>query len=633
MADATLSATPMPAPPVATATNPAAPFPPADPLPAFVPPSVMDPGSNLDFLPVDDAFALEFRSETIEQLVGGDALRRGESERIEAGRSQTNADLVAGRDRVRVHATLHEHTGHALAEQATHLHTTVDGTLDIHAGSEDTVLLAGHMSDLWDGGTAIVAAMTDDTVAGGGIRVTTPLDLWLHGLMGVEERIGTCTADAVLMELSATHYEREYGPGVHAAGLAVYTGSLYQSSRSSFRPLMRVSSGVRNLIAGGGGGGAGGDAGAGSAPGASPPPAPAAGGAETDAASETLRAATGAGADQTAQTGGMAGGRSEDLTGIHRGDDVAALARRENIAGDAGDLTGLHRGTDTAGQLGALRDAMRGTEAGAEGGEGSVFRFSQHDDAASVHEACGPDVVVDIPPGATVPDLDAPVLHSTVSPPQPPPGVKLQLLGGGDRPPRPAVSESDFFAVCHRLNELRNHYLRLSVPAITSAIDQAAERISSRLLYELHAHDGDTQELARHPAGITTAEQAYVALQRLGGRAERRDRMAQAARIYEALETIGARATGELRRLSTRFDLSEVPSTPAMQRPPATFGPTMAVAAIRPPAYTSTPPLAYTFIQINWTSASRQLPDRFRLRPGRSRELVPEPSLAGAWPV
>ena len=189
-ADATLSATPMPAPPVATVTNPDAPFPPTDPLPAFVPPSVTDPVSNLDFLPVDDAFALEMRSETIEQLVGGDALRRGEAERIEAGRSQTNADLVAGRDRVRVHGTLHEHTGHGLAEQGAHLHTTVDGTLGVHAGNEDTVLLAGHMREVWDGGAAIVAAMTDDTAAGGGIRVTTPLDLWVHGLMGVEERIG-----------------------------------------------------------------------------------------------------------------------------------------------------------------------------------------------------------------------------------------------------------------------------------------------------------------------------------------------------------------------------------------------------------------------------------------------------------
>ena len=233
------------------------------PLSLFEPPSVMDPVSNLDFPPVDDAFALELRSETIEQLVGGDALRRGESERIEAGRSQTNADLVAGRDRGRVQATLHEHTGHALAEQAAHVHTTVDGVLDVHAASEDTVLLAGHMRDLWDGGAAIVAAMTDDTVAGGGIRVTTPLDLWVHGVMGVEERIGTCTADALLMESSGTHYEREYGPGAHAAGLAVYTGSLYQSSRSTFRPLMRVSSGVRNLIAGGGGRGGSGDAGAG----------------------------------------------------------------------------------------------------------------------------------------------------------------------------------------------------------------------------------------------------------------------------------------------------------------------------------------------------------------------------------
>ena len=258
MIDTHPCATPMPAQPVATVTSTAALPPPPAPLPHAVGPAVpvTDPVSNLDFLPVDDAFALEMRSETIEQLVGGDALRRGESERIEAGRSQTNADLVAGRDRVRVHATLHEHTGHGLAEVAAHLHTTVDGTLDVHAGNEDTVLLAGHMRDLWDGGAAIVAAMTDDTVAGGGIRVTTPLDLWVHGLMGVEERIGTCTADAVLMESSATHYEREYGPGVHAAGLAVYTGSLYQSSRSSFRPLMRVSSGVRNLIAGGDGGGA-----------------------------------------------------------------------------------------------------------------------------------------------------------------------------------------------------------------------------------------------------------------------------------------------------------------------------------------------------------------------------------------
>ena len=366
MIDTHPCATPTPAQPVATVTSTAALPPPPAPLPHAVGPAVpvTDPVSNLDFLPVDDAFALEMRSETIEQLVGGDALRRGVSERIEAGRSQTNAGLVAGRDRVRVHATLHEHTGHGLAEQGAHLHTTVDGTLDVHAGNEDTVLLAGHMRDLWDGGAAIVAAMTDDTAAGGGIRVTTPLDLWVHGLMGVEERIGTCTADAVLMELGATHYEREYGPGVHAAGLAVYTGSLYQSSRSSFRPLMRVSSGVRNLIAGGDGGGGGGDGGAGGAPGASPPPVP----AQTGAASESVIGTLAAGRS-TAEVPATALDAADALTDARRVpleelvDSVDARAAEE--MGEAGtvmraeDLPELTRCADTAEQLGALRETLR----------------------------------------------------------------------------------------------------------------------------------------------------------------------------------------------------------------------------------------------------------------------------------
>ena len=485
MIDDPPSATPMPAQPLATATNPTAPFPPVDSSPDFVPPSVMDPVSILDFLPVDDAFALEMRAETIEQLAGGDALRRGESEHIEAGRSQTNADLVAGRDRVRVHATLHEHTGHALAEQAAHLHTSVAGALDVHAASEDTVLLAGHMRDIWDGGAAIVAAMTDDTVAGGGIRVTTPLDLWVHGLMRVEERIGTCTADAVLMELGATHYEREYGPGVHATGLAVYAGSLYQSNRSTFRPLMRVSSGVRNLIAGGGDGsrGGGGDGGAGDAPATTPPPPSAAGDSGTETASGTLRAATGTGgagtraasdtlcpvtgAGGTAQAGVMPGERSADLTGILQVDDVAALAREANVAGTSGNLTRLRRGEDTAGQLRALQDATRGDEADPESvvrstsrGPELVDTVPELDDTASGHEASAPNIEADIRSGPKVPGMDAPVSHSTVWPPQLPPGVKYGLPGGVDAPPRPAAPESDFRAVYRRLGELRERYSR-----------------------------------------------------------------------------------------------------------------------------------------------------------------------------
>ena len=557
------------------------------------------------------------RSESIEQLVGGDALRRGESERIEAGRSQTNADLVAGRDRVRVHATLHEHTGHGLAEQAAHLHTTVDGTLDVHAGSEDTVLLAGHMREVWDGGAAIVAAMTDDTAAGGGIRVTTPLDLWVHGLMGVEERIGTCTADAVLMELGGTHYEREYGPGVHAAGLAVYTGSLYQSSRSSFRPLMRVSSGVRNLIAGGGGGGdgggGGGDGGAGSARAASPAPASAAGGAGTETASRTLCAATGAGAGRTAQAGATAGVRSEDLTGIHRGNDVAAPARGTNVAEASGDLTGLRRGTDTAGQIEALHDAMRGAGAGAQGEEGSVFRFPKLDDTASVHEACGPDIVVDTRPGATVPGMNAPVLHSTVSPRQPPPGVKFGLLGGADRPPQPAAkpsaSKEYFLTVYRRLGQLFGRYSRLRSTDIAHAFERALERISDRLLYQFNIYGGNPDLLARRHGDFTPdAEKAYLALREMADQAERDDKIARAANIREALDAIRTGAIEELKLLSETIDLAEPPPTQAMQRPPATMGGTVTIAAIPPPPHTP--------VQTDWFSAYRQLRSLNRRFPG-----------------
>ena len=484
MVDATPSATPMPAQPVATVTSIEALTPLPPPLPHAVAPSVTDPVSNLDFLPVDDAFALEMRSETIEQLVGGDALRRGVSERIEAGRSHTNADLVAGRDRVRVHATLHEHTGHGLAEQGAHLHTTVDGTLDVHAGNEDTVLLAGHMHDLWDGGAAIVAAMTDDTAAGGGIRVTAPLDLWVHGLMGVEERIGTCTADAVLMELGATHYEREYGPGGHAAGLAVYTGSLYQSSRSTFRPLMRVSSGVRNLIAAGGGGDGAGAGSARSAPGASPPPVP----AQTGAAAKSVTVTLAAGR-RTAEVPATALDTADALTDARRApleafvDSVDARVREEMVeAGTvmrAEDLPELTRSADTAEQLGALQETLciDKTASGSEAAGG--FRASEFDGAVSMHPATGAGGPLEIEPHSAVYGENAPIArpHPGVAWGQGP-EMKLALLGGADRPPQPAAPESDFHAVYRRLRELRSQYPSHSGTAIAKDIKCAVMSIS-----------------------------------------------------------------------------------------------------------------------------------------------------------
>ena len=499
MTDTPFSPTPMPAQPVATVTGTEAPFSPADPLSHGVLPAFTDPVSCPDFLPVDDAFALEMRAESIEQLAGGDALRRGESERIEAGRSHTNADIVAGRDRVSVQGTLHEHTGHGFAEQAAHLHTTVDGRLDVHAASEDTVLLAGHMRDLWDGGTAIVAAMTDDTVAGGGIRVTTPLDLWMHGLMGVEERIGTCTADAVLTESSATHYEREYGPGVHAAGLAVYTGSLYQSSRSSFQPLMRVSSGVRNLIAGSGGGDGGEDGSGASAPGASPPPVPAEPGAAEESATGTLaagRSATKAPATTLDTADGLTGARRVALEELVNAVD----ARAAEEMGEAGtvvraeNLPELTRSTDTAEQLGALQETLRmvGAEAGSAGAGG--LRESEFEGAVSVHPATGAGGALEIETPSAVYGTNAPIVRSHPDVPWGRrPQMQPQLLGGADRPPQSAAPESDLIAVSRKLRDLRTRHTQFSRPDIADDFELAIGRIGKRIMAVFNQFVANTQ--------------------------------------------------------------------------------------------------------------------------------------------
>ena len=604
MIDTHPCATPTPAQPVTTVTSTATPPPPPDPLPHAVGPAVTvtDPVSNFDFLPVDDAFALEFRSETIEQLVGGDALRRGVSERIEAGRSQTNADLVAGRDRVRVHATLHEHTGHALAEQSAHLHTTVDGTLDVHAGNEDTVLLAGHMREVWDGGAAIVAAMTDDTVAGGGIRVTTPLDLWVHGLMGVEERIGTCTADAVLMELGATHYEREYGPGVHAAGLAVYTGSLYQSSRSSFRPLMRVSSGVRNLIAAGDGGGAA--HGAGGAPGASPPSVP----AQTAAAEESASATLAAGR-RTAEAPATALDTPDALTVARRApletlvDSVDARMRED--MGEAGTvmhaegLPELTGSADTAEQLGALREALR-MDAAVSGSEAAGgFRAWEFESAVSMHPASGGCGPLEIDPPSAVHGGNVPmVLPHPGVPWGEGPEMKLGLPGGADRPPQPAAPESDFHAAYRRLRELRSHYYHTSRADILGDYHRTVDRISRSVLRKFDSFGGKPQDLTLC-SGLTKADRAYDSLQETARRAERAEDPILAGAIRAALDALDRQAVETLQALTTKYGMFEAPFTRAVQRPPAATERTATVAAIPPPARTP--------IQIDWFTAYRQL--------------------------
>ena len=499
-------------------------------------PVATEPFPALDFLPVDDAFALELRAESIEQLVGGDSLRRGESEHIEAGRSEDNADLVAGRDRVHVHGHLHEHTGRGLAEQAAHLETAVGATLEVHARHEDQVLFAGHMLDAWDGGAAIAAAMSDDTVGGGGVRTTVPLDLWVHALMGVEERIGTCTADAVLAELAATHYEREYASGVHRAALAVLQGTLYQTTRSQFVPLMKLSTGVRNLIAGGG------DGGGGNAPATSPPPAPppGEGGAPGEAAAGTL--AAGRTATETPVHGlraaeGLADARRVSLEDVEGSIDLRAADElgETGEAMHADDLGELTRPPDTAEQLGALRETLRANEPATLDETTAGLRISAADDTASVHEASALDIVSDTRPGATTSELSAP-LPRPGGPRPLPPGVKPGLLGGADRPPQPAAQPFDFGTVYRKLRDVEAGRGRQYRPGAAQEAAIRADSVSTKVMRWFKKFGGSTKNLRKLPDEQFVVEPAYRALHDMLSQASNSDDASQAARIREVID-------------------------------------------------------------------------------------------------
>ena len=279
---------------------------------------------------VEGAHALELRAESMLLYCERGAQRTGEIDRTEVGISDDNRDVVAGRDEVEIDGMLEEHTGHGLVHVADDVEMNVGGRLRMHAHLEDNIIMAGVMRDEFAGGTFVTAAMSDDMAAGLGIRCTAPLDVWVHGLVGMEERPGTCAADGILFEIAGTLYEREYGPSVHAALVARLQGTVVTTMKTGFRPLMKTALGVRNLIPGGGGGGGGADA---SPPAA--PPAPAGG----EAGAVTLTAA---------QSGGTLG---RGAAGGDDTDEIVSVVRTMESASDADDVENLQHPASTADNL------------------------------------------------------------------------------------------------------------------------------------------------------------------------------------------------------------------------------------------------------------------------------------------
>ena len=301
---------------------------------------------------IDEDLAIETRAELLRTVSLDVDHRRGDSDRLEIGRS-SGRDTVNGRETLRVGGSLTEET-RSRTINAQRLETAIAGKM--HAvGLGDTTLVGGAVAETYHGPLALVAGMSDDLVAGAGMRVSTPLDIWLGGLMGIDEHVGTAVADAALVEASATYFEREYGPGNQAAVAAVFFGQLYTTMATGIRPLYRVLKGIRDLSPGGGGGGSagGGAAGGGAAAGGT-----VGGGAMLagGAAASTARMAGSSNIDNIADAARISeslsdvGGALDELADIG---DVSALVARfdlDNLAQDD-----LARASDTVTVLEDLR--------------------------------------------------------------------------------------------------------------------------------------------------------------------------------------------------------------------------------------------------------------------------------------
>ena len=230
------------------------------------------------------------------------------------------------------------------------------GDLLVDTSGEDSIIMAGTAIDVCERGLVVAAAMSDDLVAGVGVRATAPVDVHLHAIRGREERPGTATAYAVNVSLAGTRYEREYGPGLHAAAVAVLRGTTVAVMQTGFRPLMRTALGVRNLLpapAAGGGGEA------------APPAAPAAGPPAGGASGTGTFAGTGAdaarGAGRTASEGAQ-GEPSETVArvmdlagGIEEADDARAAERSRSRAQT---LDTLARASETGATSDELAQAL-----------------------------------------------------------------------------------------------------------------------------------------------------------------------------------------------------------------------------------------------------------------------------------
>ena len=288
-------------------------------------------------------YAIETRAEALNLRTGGDSTHHGDIHIVHTGPVERFEDAVYGEEKATVKDELVEKVERGSTLAAETLAFTVNGRMSVSAvgwpenklSGEDAILLGGAMAETWTGGALIAAAMSDDLIVGGGVRITAPVDVWVNQLTGIQERPGTAQADAVFREFYGTLFEREYGAGLHLAAVATFTGSVYQTQKAGFRPLMKTALGVRNLIPAG-------------APGVAPEPSPPAPPAGPDGG-----AAAGAGTMVATNAGAGAAGSARSV------DNFQDMGRVANAAEDMENAASLHRAGDTADTLDDLAATAR----------------------------------------------------------------------------------------------------------------------------------------------------------------------------------------------------------------------------------------------------------------------------------
>ena len=456
---------------------------------------------------VERAHALEMRAESMLQYSERGAQRTGELDRTEVGVSDDNRDVVAGRDEVEIDGMLEEHTGHGLVHVADDVEMNVGGSLRMHAHLEDNIIMAGVMRDEFAGGTFVTAAMSDDMAAGLGLRCTAPLDVWVHGLVGMEERPGTCVADGLLFELAGTLYEREYGPSAHVALVARHSGTVVTTMKTGFRPLMKTALGVRNLIPGGGGGGGGASA--------SPPAAPPAPGGGEAAGAATLTAV---------ESGGALGRGAADSDDT---DEIVSVVRTMETASDTAEVEDLQHPASTADNL---------------------------DDLARVDvEEAGYQQVAEIYeqplPASAAPEPDA----------GPASGSDSAAPGSGYKKApelnltEPGAEGYDFQNAYGPLREQVEHYRADSNWRGNMFTREYLQGIDAKATELFEGLGGDAAAIAGDNRGYRTSN-IYAAMEQMASQAEAAENLEQLAKIQDAMAQLEEFVQGQLVEVAARID-------------------------------------------------------------------------------